>query len=376
MKTIILIDGNNLAIRNAFANAGLYASLAKDTETFNPDNLFDDNIVFPTGVLHGFFQSLVMLKNQYPDCYILVLWDKGYDQRLKLSREAVQRGIIKQAYKENRIKKEMPKEIEEMKTQRPVLIDMLQATSIPQFSLPGEEADDLIASYAEKYGKEYRVIINSTDEDFYQVLAEHVAIFKKEDEYTMENFVGQYGLRPPQWVDVGAMQGDSGDNIISLPGWGEVTAVKAIQQYGSYQAVLNQYHKELDPLRVQYPDIPVGDTERFARLQSAATESGKPVFPDIWEGMPFSGLALAVHEKVCKTKIPKAKLVAMMYEARTHVAYQLKQMNRKLEIPDLPTKDTARPDAFLEICVKYQLNEVGARADLLCAGQTVEESVF
>ncbi len=371
MNKIILIDGNNLAIRHAFANSELSVTTGNAEGDFNPDDLFSSNMVFPTGVLHGFFETIGALREQFPDTYVAVVWDGGYKQRTTLTSEAVKRGIIKEGYKENRRKKEKPKEIEDMQKQKPILDQMLRSTAIPQLFVRDHEADDVIASCIKKHCDTSRIMVVTTDKDFYQLLSDNVALYRTDSVFTKKDFVGIYGIQPEQWIDVGALAGDNSDNIFSPPGWGETTALNAIKQFGTYQKVLDAYRSELEPLRVKYPDITAENASLFEQLRSLVTEKGKPVYPDVWPGMPFSGLALAIAQKVCKTKVHKSKVVALMYEERVRLAYELKKMISSIEIDGLPVCEQHGPEKFLEYCEQYKLRQVADKADIFCSPQVV-----
>ena len=56
---------------------------------------------------------------------------------------------------------------------------------------------------------------------------------------TPEYIFETYGLKPIQMIDVKGLMGDASDNIPGVPGVGEKTALKLIQQYGSIENVLN-----------------------------------------------------------------------------------------------------------------------------------------
>ena len=102
MANYLLVDGNNLACRAAFANADLKIDLIDFEGDFNPDDAFDDDKTFPTGAIHGFFRSLASLRAKFPDSYLAVIWDSGYKRRLEVSTDAMNRGVIPEPYKSNR----------------------------------------------------------------------------------------------------------------------------------------------------------------------------------------------------------------------------------------------------------------------------------
>ena len=82
----------------------------------------------------------------------------------------------------------------------------------------------------------------SSDKDFMQILGigPEVTIFDamKDETWTAERFRMEFGFEPSLWVDMGALQGDKGDNIISLDGWGPKTACDYVRQYGTIDAII------------------------------------------------------------------------------------------------------------------------------------------
>ena len=219
---LLLIDGNNMCFRVYWTHQGLsYKGKS-------------------TGVLYGFFRQLVALHKEYPDHFRIIVWDGGHERRTRESEAGVAAGLIPSAYKENRKDRdqdELESIIEQMEQLRGVL-DMVKCL---QVRIRGVEADDVIntyADYAGKWGGE--AVIVSSDKDFYQTLSPTTKIFDamKNEVWTEERFVTEMGFKPPLWVDVGAIQGDAGDNIIACEGWGPVTTHKYVREFGGLDAVL------------------------------------------------------------------------------------------------------------------------------------------
>ena len=111
----LLIDGNNLAIRSAFANEELSAQSG-----------------IPTGVHYGMFQSLIYLREKFPEHKMLVVWDGKSKRRMDESTEAVENGLIKSVYKANRKKDEPPQPLLDFYEQAPFLKRGIEQTGIPQ----------------------------------------------------------------------------------------------------------------------------------------------------------------------------------------------------------------------------------------------------
>ena len=315
----LLIDGNNLAIRCSFANSELQSG---------------DGV--PTGVHYGVFQSLINIKQQYPEHKIAIIWDGKSERRVAEAKTAVENGLIKSGYKENRPKDDLPQPLRDFYSQALHLKKGIEQAGIPQIRLNNYETDDLIAAYCKNLKGENEIVCVTNDKDYYQLLDDNVCMSKwsggEETVITKESFVAENGIQPHQHVDCGALSGDTGDNIFGIPSWGDKTALKAIQQLGTWQNVLDKYKGEISSHREKYPDLKDNPKE-FNRLQGIQTDSGKPKYPEITINMPYTGVALAVEDKKIKA-IKKSVLLALMHEERVALAYSLKKMDD--EIAGLP----------------------------------------
>jgi DNA polymerase I len=219
---IVLIDGNNTCFRVGWANRHL---------TNNGE---------PTGVIFGFLKELLAIWERWKDAKIVVAWDTKSQLRMALSKKAIEEGIISEEqgyYKQNR-ERQKEKDLNEGKVndiadaihiQKETLLDILNMTLATQIILEGYEADDIIGTLAVKHAaRGDQVKIMSSDKDMYQLLSSNVSIWIPTGNGSMsyEQFVGEYGIEPQQWIDVGAVAGDKGDNIIGVNGIAEKTALK------------------------------------------------------------------------------------------------------------------------------------------------------
>lgn len=319
----LLIDGNNLAVRAAFANDGLK----------NADGL-------PTGVHYGVFQSLINLRQKFPNHNVLIAWDGKSKRRMVESTEAVKDGIIPQAYKENRKKDVMPQPLLDFYKQAPFLQKGIGQTGLPQIRMLEYEADDVIASYVKALKPISEDIVMATsDKDYYQLLDNNVRIWDgmKMSETLYDTWKEEWGIEPKQWVEVGALMGDDGDNIFGIPGWGEKTAVKAIKKYGTWDKAIHAYKQQYGDLHDQYPDLsdvnPITEGRtQFDYLATKKSEKGRLVYPEITFDMPYTGVLLAFDQD--KITGSKAEIMALMFEKRVKLAHSLKKMDE--DISDLP----------------------------------------
>ncbi len=134
---------------------------------------------------------------------------------------------------------------DDLKANLPYIKQIVQALDIPVVEVSGVEADDAIGTLACKaQAQGADVVIVSPDKDFQQLLRPGLTIYRpayKGEEFdpiTEDSFRERFGLEPPQFIDVLALMGDASDNVPGVPGIGEKTAVKLVQQYGSVENLL------------------------------------------------------------------------------------------------------------------------------------------
>ena len=146
---------------------------------------------------------------------------------------------------------------EELRQQVPVIKEVLQAMDIQIIEQEGLEADDLLGTISricEEKGMDVSII--SGDRDTLQLATEHVKIRipktkqgrTEVEDYNAADVEEKYGVTPLEFIDVKALMGDASDNIPGVPGVGEKTAIKIIQEY---KTIENAYEhvEELKPPR-------------------------------------------------------------------------------------------------------------------------------
>lgn len=133
----------------------------------------------------------------------------------------------------------------ELAMEMPVLKDILDAMGIMRYELDGFEADDIIgttAALAEAEGLNSLIITGdrdalqlATDKTQVLITKKGISEFKLYDDEAMKE---EYGFDHIQFIDYKALRGDDSDNIPGIPGVGEKTAIKLIQQFGSLENIL------------------------------------------------------------------------------------------------------------------------------------------
>ena len=128
---------------------------------------------------------------------------------------------------------------------------------IPIYEVPGYEADDVIGTIAKDASQQgMDTVVFTGDSDTLQLVSPRVRVLmttgfgdqKLYDEHAVRERYG--GLEPSQQIDVKALRGDPSDNIPGVPGIGDKTAVKLIQEFSSVED-LYQRLAEVQPPRVQ-----------------------------------------------------------------------------------------------------------------------------
>jgi DNA polymerase-1 len=117
----------------------------------------------------------------------------------------------------------------------------------PRFAVEGYEADDIIATLATQAEAEgFEVLIVTGDRDSFQLVSEHTTVLyptkgvSELTRFTPEKVQEKYGLTPAQYPDFAALRGDPSDNLPGIPGVGEKTAAKWINQFGSFAELVER----------------------------------------------------------------------------------------------------------------------------------------
>jgi DNA polymerase-1 len=136
---------------------------------------------------------------------------------------------------------------DDLRPQIEMVRDILTSFSIPIYGIAGFEADDLIGTFsrlAEERG--HSVTIVSGDLDCLQLVSESVEALVPRRGITDTFVYGpdqvrqRYGFEPAQLIDFKALRGDTSDNIPGVPGVGDKTAAKLVQDFGSVEALLDR----------------------------------------------------------------------------------------------------------------------------------------
>jgi DNA polymerase-1 len=146
---------------------------------------------------------------------------------------------------------------EELKGQIEKVHRLVEAFHIPVFEMDGFEADDILGTLSKQADEQgIETIIVTGDNDMLQAVLPRVRALAPRRSFTDtvlydEMAVEQkYGIKPGELPDFKALVGDASDNIPGVPGIGEKTATRLVQQYGSLQAIYDHID-EIAPSRLQ-----------------------------------------------------------------------------------------------------------------------------
>lgn len=249
MKKLILIDGINFFYR------GVWSGISNEMKSLRGEDM---------SYVLAYFRNLANLINRFKfpldENKFVICWDGGYDERLRVSSEAVNAGLIPKAYKQERRESHNIEDPEEKQKAMEFMRQMRRAreltgmTIVSQLWMKGEEADDLIGSLAVKYADDFdEIILVTTDKDYFQLLTNKVKIYNSgKNEYRDLGYLkSEYNLdNASQWIDVGALAGEAGassDTIYGVPGIGYKTAAKLIAQYGTLDNLVTESATALAP---------------------------------------------------------------------------------------------------------------------------------
>ena len=236
---ILMLDGNSLTYRAFFA-------LPTDMATASGQ---------VTNAVFGFTSMFTyMVKDQRPDG-VLVAFDRP---------EPTFRHEANPLYKAQR---EAAPDI--LRQQMGLVREVLTALNVTVFELAGWEADDILATLAEKMKAEgHEVVIVTGDRDSYQLVHDPLVkvLYNKRgvSDYALYDEAGikeKTGVTPELYPQYAALRGDPSDNLEGIPGVGEKTAAKLLNQYGSLDGIFAHANE-------QTPKLSAALIEHEARARS------------------------------------------------------------------------------------------------------------
>jgi DNA polymerase-1 len=297
MKKLLLIDANSLIHRAFHALPPMTTADGRASQA-----------------VYGVARILLKIWREERPEYAVALFD---------TPEPTFRDKIYKEYKGTR-----PQAPDELISQLIEMPNLFERFGIKTVGLPGFEADDLIATYAEKFKKEenLEIVIFTGDLDSLQLVEGNKILVRVPQKgisettiYTPEAIKERYGLLPSQIVDYKSLVGDTSDNIKGVPGIGPKTAANMLSKYKTleklfealddepkFKAKLSPYYKEQAVLAKELVtlrrDAPVGKCD----LSELKTHEKQEELKTYFENFGFSSLVKQLENPV-EIKIAKSK---------------------------------------------------------------------
>ena len=211
---LVLIDGSSYIYRAFHALPPLTTTKGK-----------------PTGATRGFASMLRKLISTYPNVPMVMIFDaKGPNFRNDFYKE----------YKANR--PPMPNEL------RAQIDDIKKLSNLFNFEIiemGGVEADDVIATLAERLGKDNKILISSPDKDLTQLVSKSVIQHNSmtNDFFDISAVTEKFGVKPEKISQLLSLVGDKSDNIPGITKVGVKTASKWLNEYQSLDGIIENIEK-------------------------------------------------------------------------------------------------------------------------------------
>ena len=221
MKKLVLIDGKSVFYRGYYAMGAL--SLPDGT---------------PTGGVYGFAAIAMEIVKKLNPTKVVVAWDS--------KSSTSKRRAIYPEYKAGRVKPG-----EDFYTQIPLLKQLIQDLGWNFVEIDDYEADDIIGTLSKQADDagDWETFIISSDLDMLQIVDSNTHMwrilkgFSNIEQINVAEVETKYGIKKSQFLDLKSLKGDASDNIPGVPGVGEKTAAKLLNDYKDLDGIYNNIDK-------------------------------------------------------------------------------------------------------------------------------------
>ena len=235
-RSLVLIDGHSIIHRSFHA----MKQLAEPLRIRATGEL--------VGAPFGFANTFLAMFGELKPTHVIVTLDKG---------AITFRNEIAESYKATRVPMK-DEERAEFGRQMERCRQLIETFGMPIYELEGFEADDLmgtLSAQAEAAGVDTYLV--SMDSDIAQLVRDGVHMWMYRP-YQRDSIIfkdaadvkERYGVLPSQIADLKALKGDTSDNIPGIPGVGDKTAIKLVDQFGSAENLL-EHVDEVTPAKLQ-----------------------------------------------------------------------------------------------------------------------------
>ena len=250
MKRAVILDTSAIMYRSHFALMGMRNSNGMST-----------------GATFGFINTLESVIREFRPDYLVACLD--------VKRSELDRTGELETYKAHR--ESMP---EELVMQIDTIMKVLDGYRIPKYKKAGQEADDVIATFATKFSndedEQIEVFVITGDKDLAQLVDGkiNIALLGKGDKNsafkhikTDEDVVEYLGVTPDKIPDLFGLMGDKSDGIPGVAGIGPKNGVKLITTYGNLEGI----YENIDEIKGKQKEKLLTDKENAFISRELAT---------------------------------------------------------------------------------------------------------
>jgi DNA polymerase-1 len=216
----------------------------------------------PVNALYGFYSMILSSIDQLKPDYLLVCLD---------SPGPTFRNEEFLGYRAKR-----PPADRDLISQLPLLSETLEKTGIPNISMGGFEADDLIGTLTKKAQKKKfinQITVITGDKDLMQLVNKKVSLYvpvrglSETKTYDSVGVKEKLGVTPSQVIDLKALMGDMSDSYPGVIGIGPKTATDLLEKYQN----LDNIYNHLDEIGDNVKEKLIKDKDNAYMSQKLAT---------------------------------------------------------------------------------------------------------
>lgn len=221
MEKLLIVDGHNLLFQMFFGM---------------PSRIVNKDGKAIQGTL-GFVGALIKIIKMTNPTHLVILFDGEHENN---------RTELLTDYKSNRTDFSIVPDENNPFSQLEDIYNALNYLKIKHIEIAEFETDDVVASYTMTYGNDMQIVISSFDSDFFQLINDNVSVLRYRGINTIicdaEYIQNKYGILPTQYADFKSLTGDKSDNIKGAEKVGLKTAKELVNQFGTLENIINQYH--------------------------------------------------------------------------------------------------------------------------------------
>ena len=223
----------------------------------------------PTGGVYGFAAIAMEIVKRLDPYQVVVAWDSP--------TSTAKRKAIFADYKAGRVKPG-----EDFFAQIPLLKELVGNLGWSFVEVDKYEADDIIGTLSRQADEagDYMTYIISSDLDMLQIVDANTKMwrilkgFSEIQEIDVTEIEEKYGIMKSQFLELKALKGDNSDNIPGVPGVGEKSAVKLLNQYETLDGI----YQHLDEIKGSLHDkLAAGKKSAYMSLELAKIMFDAPV---------------------------------------------------------------------------------------------------